>query len=176
MRHHTPGGSGAHHPAQAIKYVSQVVMPLSRIFGQQGQIGRNESPFVVAHITGIGISRVHAMILAWLSTRIPNRLYVVLTLHIVSCNEDSFLFRFEDKGYILFNIHLKIRLMKFLEDQHDLRRNSDFSSTFFPHLADERRWIICECPGSFILVGWFDIAVKNVNVFVAVESKKLCFL
>ena len=74
MRHHVPGGSRAHHPAQAIKHFSQLVMPLSGIFGQQRQIRGDEGPFLVAHIAWIGISRVHAIILSWLRVRIPNRL------------------------------------------------------------------------------------------------------
>jgi hypothetical protein len=75
MRHHAPSRSRAHHPAQAVIHFSQAILSLSGILGQQRQIRRDESPFVVAHITWVGISRVHATILAWLPTRIPNRLY-----------------------------------------------------------------------------------------------------
>jgi hypothetical protein len=63
MRHHAPGGSRTHHPAQRIKHFSQVIAPLSGIFRQQGQVWCSELPFVVSYVTRVGLSDRHATIL-----------------------------------------------------------------------------------------------------------------
>jgi uncharacterized protein (DUF3084 family) len=68
VRHHAPGRSSAHDPAQPIENFSQFVLSLPGIFGQQGQVRSDEGLFLVADITWVGISRAHATILAWLST------------------------------------------------------------------------------------------------------------
>ena len=56
MRHHAPLGSGAHDPAQPIKDFTLVVLALRRLWRHQGQVGSHKAPFVIAYITGIGLS------------------------------------------------------------------------------------------------------------------------
>jgi hypothetical protein len=53
MRHHVPCHPCSDHPAQAIKDLAYAVFPLGGVFGHQSQIRGDQSPFLIADITGI---------------------------------------------------------------------------------------------------------------------------
>jgi hypothetical protein len=52
-----PGRSGVGQVAQRVEDRAQIMLALQGIKGQQAQVGRDKRPFVVAHITGIGLVR-----------------------------------------------------------------------------------------------------------------------
>ena len=53
IRDHAPGTAGAHEPAQAVEYMSQLMVALRRVLFHERKIGCAEGPFFVGDITGI---------------------------------------------------------------------------------------------------------------------------
>jgi hypothetical protein len=53
-----PGGAGAHDPAQGVKDLAQIMRALRGVGAHQGQIGSDEGPFLVAHITRVRLAGV----------------------------------------------------------------------------------------------------------------------
>jgi hypothetical protein len=77
VRQHAPLGASAHPPAQAIEDLAQVVAPLRRVLTYEGQVGRDEVPFLVADVTLRGGARrwsSHVPILPTPRHRVHNRL------------------------------------------------------------------------------------------------------
>ncbi len=58
----SPRRARAHHVAHGVEDLAQIMATLRRRLGQQAQLGRDELPFFIADITGIGAS-VHPPIL-----------------------------------------------------------------------------------------------------------------
>jgi hypothetical protein len=53
VRHVAPLRAGLHHPARGVEHLAQWIRALRRILATQRQIGRDEGPFLVAHITRV---------------------------------------------------------------------------------------------------------------------------
>ena len=51
-----PGGAGTDHPADGIENLAEVMATLAGVFGQQGQVGGDEGPLVVADIGVVGLA------------------------------------------------------------------------------------------------------------------------
>ena len=56
MRHHPPLCCGSHEPAHPTLHFPQGVFALRGLFRHQRQVGCHKSPFIIASITGVGLS------------------------------------------------------------------------------------------------------------------------
>ena len=74
MRHQPPVRATLHDVAHAVEDLAQRVFPLPCVFRQQGQIGGDEGPFLIAHIRRVGGASTHARILSPSQGRVPNNL------------------------------------------------------------------------------------------------------
>ena len=62
MGQHAPVRSSARQPAQRVDHLAQAVLALGRVLINQGQVGRDKVLFLVAHVTGVGLS-AHRLII-----------------------------------------------------------------------------------------------------------------
>jgi hypothetical protein len=62
VRQHPPRRAGTEQPLERVEHLAQLVAPLRRIFGQQGQVGTDERPFLGAHVGWMSLltDRLHA--------------------------------------------------------------------------------------------------------------------
>jgi hypothetical protein len=56
VRHYPPCRVRADDPMQAVKHLTQALVPLWGLFGHEGPIRGHQGPFVVTHISGIGFA------------------------------------------------------------------------------------------------------------------------
>jgi len=54
MRQHAPGNAAPYQVAHGVEDLAQIMSALAGVFGQQGQVRRDEGPFVIADIGRVG--------------------------------------------------------------------------------------------------------------------------